>query len=136
MADNVIQVMGDVSDVIPPLIPSVNETIEQGEAVKEKAEEVIEYFEDTLAKAKERFEQVEEAMEAFAQEREQSLQELSAAIEDLEKTAMEKLEQEIAKSIEMMIFGAATSAALAPYIPILAACKGVASTINTLLHAI
>ena len=44
--------------------------------------------------------------------------------------------QEIVKSIAMMGFGAATSAALTPYIPVLAACKAVASTINTLLNAI
>ena len=37
MADAVIQIMNDVSEALPPLIPGVTETIEQGEAVNANA---------------------------------------------------------------------------------------------------
>ena len=95
MADSVIAIMDEVDKALPPLIPGIQETIEAGEAVEEKAEEVIEFFEDTTAKAKELFEKVEEALEDFGKERDEQLAELKEAIEDLESTAMEKLETEI-----------------------------------------
>ena len=52
------------------------------------------------------------------------------------KSFISALMEEIVKSIAMMGFGAATSAALSPYIPILAACKAVAEVIKTLLDAL
>jgi hypothetical protein len=64
------------------------------------------------------------------------MENLMEAFEEMIKSFIEALMQEIVKSIAMMGFGAATSAALTPYIPVLAACKAVASTINTLLNAI
>jgi uncharacterized phage infection (PIP) family protein YhgE len=87
--------MDEVDKALPPLIPGIQETIEAGEAVEEKAEEVIEFFEDTTSKAKDLFEKVEDALEEFGKEREEQLADLQAAIDDLEATAMEKLETEI-----------------------------------------
>src|SRR6186713_1420828 len=95
MTDSVVAIMDEVDKALPPLIPGIQETIEAGEAVEEKAEEVIEFFEDTTAKCKDLFEKVEEALEASAKESDEHITEVEAAralVENAIGVAKEKME--------------------------------------------
>ena len=89
-----------------------------GEAATHLVEKGTEIFTDMASHAQ------EHAVEA-----------ITSGVTEMLEDVLEGLASEFVESIAMMGVGAATTAALAPYVPLLVAAKAVAGTINDLLEA-
>jgi hypothetical protein len=107
---------GQLTSQFGDLFSSFGDTVE--ETATQLVEKGVEVFEDMASHAR------EEAIEA-----------LGSGVEEMLEDVLEGLAQEFVESIAMMGAGAATTAALAPYVPLLVAAKAVAGTINDLLEA-
>jgi hypothetical protein len=82
---------------------------------------------------------VEKGTEVFSDmaghAQEHAVEAITSGVTEMLEDVLEGLASEFVESIAMMGVGAATTAALAPYVPLLVAAKAVAGTINDLLEA-
>jgi gas vesicle protein len=115
VTNEVTEGFGDLGSEVTTMFTNFTGSVE--DVASDLMEKGVEVFGDMLNHAK------DEAMETITTE-------VGNAVEQF----IEALLADFAESIAMMMTGAATTAALAPYVPLLVAAKNICGTINELLQ--
>ena len=117
------QFTGDLDEAFTQLTSMFTETFTQfGDNVTEVASTLVEKGTEVFTD-----------MAGHAQEH--VIETITDGVTEMVEDVLEALASEFVEAIAMMGVGASTTAALAPYVPLLVAAKAVAGTINDLLEA-